>query len=76
MIVVSSMIASFIGEYYREIRHILHLRGWAVSNRHWRMSVWIAARPYSSANGFFVPLNCKRIGVPGNAKLSRRLFTR
>jgi hypothetical protein len=32
---------------------------------------------YSSfTNGFFVPRNCSRIGVPGSLNVSRRLFTR
>jgi hypothetical protein len=32
--------------------------------------------PYSSTNGFFVPRNCSRIGVPGSLNVSRRLLTR
>ena len=32
--------------------------------------------PPSSANGFFVPRNCNRIGVPGRSNVSRMLFTR
>jgi hypothetical protein len=30
----------------------------------------------SSTNGFFVPRNCSRIGVPGSLNVSRRVFTR
>lgn len=30
----------------------------------------------SSTNGFLVPRNCNRIGVPGSLNVSRRLFTR
>jgi hypothetical protein len=33
-------------------------------------------RPEPSANGFFVPRNCNRIGVPGKLNVSLKLFTR